>query len=97
MDTDAEALLLAEGYIEARKDNDIRIDAITIDILGSVIWTDLLTIDYFENINIANLTPQGSLIEKYLQVQGIAHDITPTSWNLTFTTLDPLIVSEYWL
>jgi len=89
MQTDAEALLLAEGYIEARKDNDIRIDAITIDILGSDIWLDLLSIEYFTNLYIVNVTPQGSLIEKYLQTQGISHEITPSSWNLTFTTLEP--------
>jgi hypothetical protein len=97
METDAEALLLAEGYIEARKDNDIRIDALTVDVLGSIIWLDFLSFDYFQTINIVNVTPQGSIVQKILQIQGIAHDITPSSWNITFTTLEPLIVSEYWL
>ena len=97
METDAEALLLAEGYIEARKDNDIRIDALTVDVLGSIIWLDFLNFDYFQTINIVNVTPQGSIVQKILQIQGIAHDITPSSWNITFTTLEPLIVSEYWL
>lgn len=97
MQTDAEALLLAEGYVEARKDNDIRIDAITIDILGADGYIDLFSIDYFTNMNITNVTPQGSIVQKSLQCQGVMHDITPSSWMTTYTTMEPLIVSEYWL
>ena len=98
METDAEALLLAEGYVEARKDNDIRIDAITVDVLASDIYLEFISdIDFFTQMDITNVTPQGSIVNKTLQVQGIAHDITPTSWNITYTTLEPLIVSEYWL
>jgi len=97
MQTDAEALVLAEGYVEARKDNDIRIDAITIDILAADGYIDLFSIDYFTNMNITNVTPQGSIIQKSLQCQGVMHDITPTTWLTTYTTLEPLIVSEYWL
>ena len=94
----AEALLLAEGYVEARKDNDIRIDSITVDVLASDIYLEFISdIDYFTGMDITNVTPQGSIVQKSLQVQGIAHDITPTSWNITYTTLEPLIVSEYWL
>jgi hypothetical protein len=94
----AEALLLAEGYVEARKDNDIRIDSITVDVLASDIYLEFISdIDFFTGMDITNVTPQGSIVQKSLQVQGIAHDITPTSWNITYTTLEPLIVSEYWL
>jgi hypothetical protein len=94
----AEALLLAEGYVEARKDNDIRIDSMTVDVLASDIYREFIfDIDYFTGMDITNVTPQGSIVQKSLQVQGIAHDITPTSWNITYTTLEPLIVSEYWL
>ena len=98
MQTDAEALLLAEGYVEARKDNDIRIDAITFDML-SINWAtvDILAIDYFDYMDITNITQEGSMIQKVLQCQGIAHDITPASWMTTYTTMEPLIVSEYWL
>lgn len=98
MQTDAEALLLAEGYVQARKDNDIRIDAMTVDVLASNIYLEFIVdIDYFTNFNITNVTPQGSIVQKSLQVQGIAHDITPTSWSITYTTMEPLITTQYWL
>ena len=95
----SEALLLAEGYIEARKDNDIRIDAITVDFLtaGAAEFIDYLEADYFDLFNITNVTPQGSIIQKNLQCQGVAHEITATTWIATYTTLEPLIVSQYWL
>jgi hypothetical protein len=96
---DSEALLLAEGYVEARKDNDIRIDAITVDFLTAemFIFVDYIEADYFNFFYITNVTPQGSVIQKTLQCQGIAHEITPISWLTTYTTLDKLIVSQYWL
>jgi hypothetical protein len=95
----ADALLLAEGYIEARKDNDIRIDAITIDFLtsGAAEFIDYLEAVYFDIFNITNVTQEGSLIQKTLQCQGMNHEITPTSWLTTYTTLDKLIVSQYWV
>lgn len=95
----AEALLLAEGYIEARKDNDIRIDAITIDFLtsGDSEFIDYLEAVYFDIFNITNVTQEGSLIQKTLQCQGMNHEITPISWLTTYTTLDKLIVSQYWI
>ena len=97
MQTDAEALLLAEGYVEARKDNDIRIDSITLDILASEFYLEWIMLDYFTKMDITNVTPQGSIVNKLLQVQGIAHDITPTSWMVTYTTMEPLITTQYWL
>lgn len=98
MQTDAEALDLATGYVEARKDNDIRIDAITFDML-SIDWAtvDILAIDYFDYMDITNITQEGSMIQKILQCQGIAHDITPVSWMTTYTTMEPLITTQYWL
>ena len=94
-----EALLLAEGYIEARKDNDIRIDAITVDFLtaSNDEFLDYLVADYFDLFNITNVTPQGSVIQKNLKCQGVSHEITATTWITTYTTLEPLIVSQYWL
>lgn len=96
MQTDANALDLAEAYVLAHKDNDIRIDAITFDML-SIDWAtvDILQIDYFSTMDITNITQQGSMIERVLQCQGIAHDITPTTWMTTYTTMEPLITTTY--
>lgn len=95
MQTDANALDLAEAYVLAHKDNDIRIDAITLDVLASPFYLEFIMLDYFTQMDITNVTPQGSIINKLLQVQGIAHDITPTSWMVTYTTMEPLITTTY--
>jgi hypothetical protein len=96
MQTDAEALDLATAYVEAHKDNDIRIDAITVDML-SFDWAtvNILVIDYFSVMDITNITQQDSMIQRVLQCQGIAHDITPTTWITTYTTMEPLINTTY--
>ena len=96
MQTDANALDLAEAYVLAHKDNDIRIDAITFDML-SIDWAtvDILQIDYFDVMDITNITQEGSMIQRVLQCQGIAHDITPTTWITTYTTMEPLITTTY--
>jgi hypothetical protein len=94
METDAEALNFAEAYVASRKDTDIRIDAITLD-LNTPNYTAGVTaglsLDYFDPVTITNETPQGSTITKTLQIQGVSHDITPNSWITNFTTMEPII------
>jgi hypothetical protein len=95
----AEYNMNKERYTIGRlPDNDIRIDAITIDFLtsGDSEFIDYLEAVYFDIFNITNVTQEGSLIQKTLQCQGMNHEITPTSWLTTYTTLDKLIVSRYW-
>lgn len=94
METDAEALNFAKAYVASRKDTDIRIDAITLDLNTSNYNTGViagLDLDYFDPVTITNVTPQGSTITKTLQIQGVSHDITPNSWVTTFTTMEPII------
>jgi hypothetical protein len=50
----------------------------------------VLAMDYFTNVDISNIQPDGSTITKNLQVQGISWDITPNRWLGTFTTLEPI-------
>ena len=94
METDAEALNFAEAYVASRKDTDIRIDAMTLDLNTpnyTAGVTAALSLDYFDPVTITNETPQGSTITKTLQIQGVAHDITPNSWITNFTTMEPII------
>ena len=93
-ETDAEVGSLARAYIASRKDTDIRIDAITLDLLTPSYdagVTAALTLDFFSPVEITNIQPGGSTITKTLQVFGVTHDITPNSWFTTFTTSEPLI------
>jgi hypothetical protein len=94
METDAEALNFAEAYVASRKDTDIRIDAMTLDLNTpnyTAGVTAALSLDYFDPVTITNETPQGSTITKTLQIQGVSHDITPNSWITNFTTMEPII------
>jgi hypothetical protein len=90
--TDAEAANIAAIYVASRSDTTIRIDEMTVDLLDpSVPTSTLLGLDYFTNVLITNLQPDGSSITKNLQVQGVAWDITPNSWLGTFFTQETLV------
>ena len=91
VDTDAEAANIAAIYVGTRSSTTIRIDSMTIDLLDTDVPTGtILGMDYFTNVEISNIQPDGSTITKNLQVQGVAWDITPNRWLGTFTTLEPL-------
>jgi hypothetical protein len=91
VDTDAEAMNIAQIYVATRSTTTIRIDAMTIDLLDTAVPTGtILGMDYFTNVEISNIQPDGSTITKELQVQGVSWDITPNRWLGTFTTLEPI-------
>ena len=89
IDTDANALNIAQIYVATRQATTIRIDEMTIDLINPSVPTGtILGIDYFQNVTIKNVQPDNSIITKNLQIQGIAHDITPNTWKAYFTTLE---------
>ncbi len=91
IDTDANALNIAQTYVATRAETTIRIDAMTIDLLDPAVPTDtIIGLDYFTNCRIENNQPDGSTIVKTLQVQGLAWDITPNRMQVTVTTLEPI-------
>lgn len=93
MQTDAIAMDLATAYVNSRKDTTIRIDSMTLDLSTpnySAGVTAALNLDFFDNVTISNIQPNGDTITKTLQIQGVNHDITPNSWFSTFTTMEPI-------
>ena len=98
MQTDANALSLATAYVTSRKDTSIRIETITLDLMTpsySAGITAALSLDFFNTVDITNEQPGGSTIQKKLQVQGIAHNITPNTWTTTISTQEPLLDVMY--
>ena len=90
--TDAQVQDIADIYVATRKETTIRIDAMTVDLLDTAVPTDtMIGLDYFDNVKITNVQPDGSTIVKTLQVQGLAWDITPNSMQCTVTTLEPIV------
>jgi hypothetical protein len=91
-ETDAQVLDIAKIYVATRAETTIRIDAMTVDLLDTDVPTDIMIgLDYFDNVKITNVQPDGSTIVKTLQVQGLAWDITPNSMKCTVTTLEPIV------
>jgi hypothetical protein len=91
-ETDAQVLDIARIYVATRAETTIRIDAMTVDLLDTDVPTDtMIGLDYFDNVKITNVQPDGSTIVKTLQVQGLAWDITPNSMKCTVTTLEPIV------
>ena len=89
--SNTDAMNIARIYTATRSTTTIRIDQMTIDLLDTAVPTGtILGMDYFDNVNISNVQPDGSTITKNLQVQGVAWDITPNRMLATFTTLEPI-------
>jgi len=94
VETDAEALNIARTYVATRKETTIRIDAMTLDLNTPDYAAGIaaaLTADFFDTFSIKNVGVDGTVIQKTLQVMGVAHEITPASWNTTFTTSEPIV------
>lgn len=98
MQTDANALALATAYVDSRKETSIRIETITLDLVTPNYSSGVLaglSLEFFDTVDITNEQPGGSTIQKKLQIQGIAHTITPNTWVTTFATQEPLLDVMY--
>jgi hypothetical protein len=92
IDTDANALNIAATVVATRAETTIRIDAMTVDLLDPAVPTDtMIGLDYFTNVRISNIQPDGSTIVKTLQVQGLKWEISPNAMQCTVTTLEPIV------
>jgi hypothetical protein len=94
MESNAVALDYARAYVASRAETSIRVDAITLDLYtpdysaGIIAALDL---DFFDPITVSTTQPGGSTLEKTLQIFGVSNSITPNSFKVTFTTLEPVI------
>jgi hypothetical protein len=90
-ETDDIVLNVAREYVATRKETTIRIDTMTVDLLDTAVPTDtMIELEFFDNVEITNVQPDGSSIVKTLQVQGLKWDITPNRMTCTVTTLEPI-------
>ena len=94
--TDAQALDIAQAYTATRAETTLRVDSLTLDLntAGYTAGTTAaLTLDFFDTIRVKNVGQDGTVIDKTLQCMGVAHEITPGTWNTTFVTSEPIIDS----
>jgi len=94
MQTDAVALDYAQAYVASRAETQVRCDGIELDLYtpnynsGIIAALDL---DFFDPIRIVTTQPGGSTLDRTLQIFGVATTITPNSFRVFFTTLEPVI------
>jgi len=96
METDTEALNNARAFLASRQETSIRCDAITLDLYTANYdagITAALDLDFFDPITVTTTQPGSSTLTKTLQVFGVSHDIKPSNWKTTLTTLEPIIDS----
>jgi len=100
MQTTAEALNYAQAYVASRQETTVRCDAVTLKDLNTAGYNAgivaALGLDYFDTITVKSTQPNSvgtSTLNKTLQVFGVSHNITPSTWITTFTTLEPIIDS----
>ena len=94
MQTDAVALDYARAYVASRAETTIRCDAIELDLYTPDYNSGIiaaLNLDFFDPITVITTQPGGSQLEKTLQIFGVANTITPNSFRVVFTTLEPVI------
>lgn len=91
--TDQEAQDQANMLLAARKDSELRVDSMTLSLSTDNTFLNVagLTTDIYRVIYVYKTIPGGSTIQKELFVQGVQHDVTPTSWTTKFFTQEPII------
>jgi hypothetical protein len=94
MQTNAEALQYGQAYIASRAETSIRCDAIQLDLYTDSYAAGIvaaLSLDYFDPVTITTTQPGTSTLTKTLQVFGVGMSISPNSWRVAFTTMEPII------
>jgi hypothetical protein len=92
--TDQESEDQARTIVADRKDADLRIDSITLNMnatIGEINTLVNLSSDIYNLIIAEKQMPGGSSIVRELFIQGVQHDITPDTWNVKLLTAEPLI------
>ena len=94
MQTDAEALDQAQMLLNARANALLRIDSIGLNLMDESETNRIvagLDSELFTLIDVTKTGQQSSTFTLELFIQGIQHDITPTTWNTKFLTAEPII------
>ena len=94
MQTDAVALDYARAYVASRAETQVRCYGIELDLYTANYNAGIiaaLELDFFDPIRIVTTQPGGSTLDNTLQIFGVATTITPNSFRVFFTTLEPVI------
>ena len=96
--TNAEALDQAEGILATRKDPEIRIDSIQLNLYDDANPNKPLAgvdIELLDGITVTKTTPGSTDVVQSSLVNAIHHDITKSSWMTTLYTTEPLLAGFF--
>ena len=96
MQDTATALNYAQAYVASRAQTAIRCDQLTLDLYTANYDLGIkaaLGLDFFDPVSIQTSQPGNTSISKTEQIFGVAMDITPGTWRVNFTTMEPVIDS----
>jgi len=94
MQSDSVALDYARAYVASRAETQVRCDGIELDLYTNNYNSGIiaaLELDFFDPIRIVTTQPGGSTLDNTLQIFGVATTITPNSFRVFFTTLEPVL------
>jgi hypothetical protein len=94
MQDTATALNYAQAYVASRAETSVRCDEILLDLYTANYNAGIiaaLDLDYFDPVTITTNQPGSTTLTKTLQVFGKSMEITPNSWRVKMTTLEPII------
>ena len=92
--TDTEALNQAQGILATRKDPEVRIDSIQLNLYDDInpdkpkAGVDLELLD---GVTVTKGMPGNTSVTQKSLINGINHDITKSSWMTTLFTAEPLL------
>ena len=92
--TDAESLNQAQGILATRKDPEVRIDSIQLNLYDDANPNKPLAgvdIDLLDGITVTKTMPGSTSVTQPSLVNAIHHDITKSSWMTTLFTSEPLL------
>jgi hypothetical protein len=92
--TDQESNDQARTLIAARKNAELRIDSMTLNLSeADAVARNVaaLRADIYTLVNIEKSMPGGSSVVRELFIQGVQHDVTPTTWTTKLITAEPII------
>ena len=94
MQSDSVALDYARAYVASRAETQVRCYGIELDLYTNNYNAGIiaaLELDFFDPVRIVTTQPGGSTLDNTLQIFGVATNITPNSFRVFFTTLEPVI------
>lgn len=91
--TDAEALEQANMILNARKETQVRVDSMTLNLVddNSQLVIAGLDMELFNLVNVSKIMPGNTSITREVFVQGLNHDITRTTFTTQVLTAEPII------